>query len=330
MTKKISIIIPCYNQTRLLERNLEYLRKQTYKDFRIFILDDASSENYQEVLSKFTDLDITYERNKNNLGAMGNIFHSIFYQTDSPYKISLHEDDILHPQYLEKAVKILDENKQVAFVCALAKWFDNDADLAEKYTGVEDIGPATILDKTSFIQKILAGKHIMLSSVVYRDSLQRLSDENTVNIQKYLDMYNVYCDRPFLIDLVDKYSVALIEEKVMFTRDHGEYDTRFKDITEEHCFNLVRFYKDNVDNTVSTNHFSRFSTNFLIYSYSEIIHKKMSAYKFVCTGRRLGFIRLSRINKIGVIGILKIIFGRKIVDKIIRRLKRQSRCQRQE
>ncbi len=239
MSKRISITIPCYNQTKLLERNLMYLQRQTLKDFEIIILDDASSENYPAIISKFPNLDITYIRNQKNLGAMGNIFNSIFYKTDTPYKISLHEDDALHPEYLYKAVEILEKNLNVTFVCALARWFKDDAGLDKIYSNTKEINTHIILDKKGFIKKIIEGKHIMLSSAVYRNEIFK----DIPDMSKYMEIYDVYCDRPLLTNLIGDQSVALIEDRAMFTRDHGKNDGRFKNITEDDAFNLMDFYE---------------------------------------------------------------------------------------
>jgi glycosyltransferase involved in cell wall biosynthesis len=69
----------------MLQRALRALQDQTFKDFRIVILDDASDEDYSEILALFSNLDISIERNPVNLGGMRNILKSILYETESPY-----------------------------------------------------------------------------------------------------------------------------------------------------------------------------------------------------------------------------------------------------
>jgi len=302
--KKITVVIPCYNQTALLERNLRYLERQTYKDFDIVILDDKSSEDYPEILSKFPNLDIIYKRNEENLGAMGNIFNSIFYETDSPYKISLHEDDVLHPEYIEKSVQILDARADAVFVCSLAEWFKNDAELTKKYSKLGSIGQTEQLDKAGFIRKILDGRHIMWSSVVYRNAgLKKIQD---------MEKYDVFCDRPFLSSLIGSATIILIDEPVMLTRDHGIDDTRFKNITEEDCFNLLNFYRENLPRPLSRSDSKKmlsYSTNFLMYTHPGIVGRKMSYGRFLRTGHELGLVRLRYVRILGIVGMLKAIFG---------------------
>ncbi|MBT4824994.1 glycosyltransferase [Candidatus Woesearchaeota archaeon] len=51
---KISVIIPVYNQSRLLRHTLESLKRQTFQSFEVIVVDDASSDDSYEVAQKYT------------------------------------------------------------------------------------------------------------------------------------------------------------------------------------------------------------------------------------------------------------------------------------
>lgn len=61
----ISVVIPAYNDSIKLERLLLSLKKQTFKDFEIIVVDDASTDNTYDVAKKYANKLI---RNKNNKG----------------------------------------------------------------------------------------------------------------------------------------------------------------------------------------------------------------------------------------------------------------------
>ena len=322
MNKKLSIVIPCYNQTALLETNLRCLERQVYKDFSIIIIDDRSSENYPAVIEKFSNLDIIYVRNDKNLGAMGNIFNSIFYKSGSQYQMSLHEDDAVHPYYLDMAIKSLDEDDNISFVCTCAEWFKDNVELENKLFDLKKIKEVEKLDCAGFVRSILDGKHIMWGSVVYRTSVLR---PNELDIKKYMETYDVLCDRPFLISLIglDR-KIALVDEKAMFTRDHGEHDGRFKNITEQDNFNLMEFYHDSLPKPLNKSDAKKllsFSTNILIYTYASILGNKRSFRDFMRAGKELGLINLRYMNKVGIVGVAKLLFGEKVINKITRSVK---------
>ena len=62
-------MVTTYNRRRLLEKNLESIFKQTYKNYEILILDDGSSDDTQEYVQGLTDPRIHYHRNIENLAA---------------------------------------------------------------------------------------------------------------------------------------------------------------------------------------------------------------------------------------------------------------------
>jgi len=50
---KVSVIIPTYKRAYLLGRAIESVLDQTYQDFEIIVVDDASSDETREVLKIF-------------------------------------------------------------------------------------------------------------------------------------------------------------------------------------------------------------------------------------------------------------------------------------
>ena len=50
---KISIIVPNYNYAHFLDKRIESILKQTYTDYEIILLDDASTEDSVKVIEKY-------------------------------------------------------------------------------------------------------------------------------------------------------------------------------------------------------------------------------------------------------------------------------------
>ena len=71
MTEKrpaVSVIIPTYNRAHLLDRAIESVLDQTYQDFEIIVVDDASVDETEEVVISFADDRINYIRHQKNKG----------------------------------------------------------------------------------------------------------------------------------------------------------------------------------------------------------------------------------------------------------------------
>lgn len=50
---EISVIIPAYNEERYIEKALDSLKKQSYKNFEIIVVDDGSTDRTREIVKKF-------------------------------------------------------------------------------------------------------------------------------------------------------------------------------------------------------------------------------------------------------------------------------------
>lgn len=57
---RFSIVVPLYNDSHGLKRLLYSLKIQSFKSFEVIIVDDGSTQDYSEILSKYQSLSITY------------------------------------------------------------------------------------------------------------------------------------------------------------------------------------------------------------------------------------------------------------------------------
>jgi hypothetical protein len=68
MVRNLAIVIPVF-KIFFFEQVLESLKNQTNKNFNVYIGNDGSLENFEEIINKYTDsLHITYQYFENNLG----------------------------------------------------------------------------------------------------------------------------------------------------------------------------------------------------------------------------------------------------------------------
>ena len=53
--KKISVIVPAYNEEKYLAKTLKTLRNQTFKDYELIVVDNNSKDRTNEIAKKFAD-----------------------------------------------------------------------------------------------------------------------------------------------------------------------------------------------------------------------------------------------------------------------------------
>ena len=90
MNPRVTIIIPTYNRTDLLEDCLNSLNQQTYKDFSTLVVDDGSEEDIKSFAhDKFPDVDVL--RMPKNRGFAATV-NAGLREADSEYIFLLNND----------------------------------------------------------------------------------------------------------------------------------------------------------------------------------------------------------------------------------------------
>jgi len=107
---KVSVIICTRNRRKLLmERALPSVLKQTYKDFEVIIIDDASEDDTLKKVLALEDKRITIVRNEKRRGlAYGRNLGAKLAKGE--YVVSLDDDNMFHPTFLQKTAWYLDMN----------------------------------------------------------------------------------------------------------------------------------------------------------------------------------------------------------------------------
>lgn len=104
----VSIVIPYYNRPIKLKRALDSINNQSYKDFEIIIIDDASDKPFEAYDNKLFEK-INYIRCNNNKGP--GVARNVGLEVaKGDYVIFLDSDDYLHRDFLKKCVNVLKNN----------------------------------------------------------------------------------------------------------------------------------------------------------------------------------------------------------------------------
>jgi len=119
----ISIIIPVYNQAKHLANCLNSLKKQTYNNYEIIIVNDGSKDNIIKVIEKFKEifgLELIYLE-QDNLGASAARNRGA-KSARGEYIIFCDADVIMKPIMLELMLKTLKDNPNASFCYSSFIW----------------------------------------------------------------------------------------------------------------------------------------------------------------------------------------------------------------
>jgi glycosyltransferase involved in cell wall biosynthesis len=106
---KVSVIIPTHNRANFLRSAIESVLRQTFQDFEIIVVDDASQDRTPEVIKGFPDQRIRYVGHDSHKG-QGASRNAGIKNAVAEYVAFLDDDDEWLPEKLEKQVFLLERS----------------------------------------------------------------------------------------------------------------------------------------------------------------------------------------------------------------------------
>ncbi len=126
MTTKITVIIPNWNGKKLLKQCLKSLECQTFKDFQVFLVDNASEDGSVKMVTRIFP-NVRIYRLANNIG-FGQAVNFGIKNSESPYLMLLNNDIECEASCLDKIYQHLqNENDNCGGVqCRMMNYFERD------------------------------------------------------------------------------------------------------------------------------------------------------------------------------------------------------------
>lgn len=122
-TPKVTVLLPVYNGQNYLREAITSILGQTYTQFELLIINDASTDASEAVIRSFNDPRIRYIQNKKNIRLLATLNKGIEL-AQGEYVARMDQDDISLPQRLEKQVAFLQKNRRVAVAGGAAQLID--------------------------------------------------------------------------------------------------------------------------------------------------------------------------------------------------------------
>ncbi|QID17326.1 glycosyltransferase [Nitrogeniibacter mangrovi] len=134
---RVGIIVPAYNYGHYLDECLGSLAAQTWGDFTALVIDNASTDDTEDVARAWVarDARFRYVRNDTNLGLTRSMLKA-YALLDNELMMLLSADDLLAPRFLEATVGALDAHPECPM--AYTAWetmLDNPGDPAHGQRG---------------------------------------------------------------------------------------------------------------------------------------------------------------------------------------------------
>lgn len=205
-----------FNSSLYVGAQIESIYKQTYKNWHIYVSDDASSDNTRSILNKLSkkNRDITVISNKTNVGVGRNFEIGLRKINNEPLIAVCDSDDIWLPTKLENLVKYMLENNSVILV-------HHDAEIVDE--NLKKIGQSLWSKLLSAQVRPNELNHPKISSLLEKNYISGSTMLFRSKLIKKLE--------PFPIGVVQDYWIALvsctagkigaIDKNLMLYRQHS-------------------------------------------------------------------------------------------------------------
>ncbi|MDD7267806.1 MAG: glycosyltransferase family 2 protein [Lachnospiraceae bacterium] len=214
MSTKVSIVIPVYNVEVWLERCLDSVLQQTYRELEIIMVNDGATDHSEEICRRYLEQDdrlrYVYQENQ-GLSAARNRGQQ---EATGDYVIFIDSDDYIHPDMIALLVDRAESSGAEVTVCGIMNVYQNSSTPQYQDTEFE-----AACDKEDFLRWYLVGDRVP-GSICNKLLKKSLTDKLAFPVGK------IYEDANYTFDLV-----RLANSFYVTTRPYYYYFHRSNSIT---------------------------------------------------------------------------------------------------
>lgn len=211
MKPLISICVTNYNYERFIKETLDSVLSQTYKNFEVIIIDNASTDSSMDIIKSYNDPRIKVFQNEENIGLYQNL-NKCMEKASGELICLLHTDDVYTPNFLEEVVKAYNEYPEHKFfITGVYFWHsqNNKKFPWHPYKSGGVISQTEALIRLAFENNIGNG----LNVVMHRDALEKVGN--------FSNKYRYAADAELWLRMVEEYEFVYIPKLLTYYRIHS-------------------------------------------------------------------------------------------------------------
>lgn len=134
----VSIITPAYNASKTIQKTIDSVEDQTYENWEMIIVNDASKDNTSEIIAAYADKDSRIKFiNLTENGGPVNAWNIAFDVMKGQYVAFLDSDDIWEKDKLSKQLSFMNKN-HYEFTYSMYDWIGMDDKPLNKVITIPD------------------------------------------------------------------------------------------------------------------------------------------------------------------------------------------------
>lgn len=177
--------MPVYNVEKYISIAVQSILNQTFENFELIIIDDASTDKTYNIINQFSDKRIIKLQNKSNRG-IANTLNESFKLAQGKFIARMDGDDISKPDRFEKQLDFMKSNPELIISGSCMELINREGELIkvqEKKIGKEEIKLGLFFGYTSLAHP----------SIIIRKQLLDLFCLRYDSAFQYAEDFDLYC-----------------------------------------------------------------------------------------------------------------------------------------
>lgn len=214
----VTVGIPTFNRAGLLREAIESVLGQTYRNFRLIVSDNASTDETSEIVASFADTRLDYFRADENVGMIEN-FNRLIALAETEFLMLLPDDDWLYPEYLSLALDVLQRSQRIGLVHAAVDEVDIDSRVRRHATSsVKSSHPWVVERGHAILERSMTSTVICQSSATYRTAAIREAGGLTTSEEPFADI-------PLHMRIAQNWDIGYLHRPLVAFRVHDQSET---------------------------------------------------------------------------------------------------------
>lgn len=214
-SSELQVFLPTYHRPDLLRKTIRSVLDQTIRVERICVLDNGGFPVTREMLAEFDGHGIEY-RDTREFGKWGNLLAAQKF-LDREYVLLLHDDDLIHPEYLDVALRVLSSDSDINLLTAQAQPWDISEEPCE-------LPPLTttghLFSPREYATYVYNAGHPSYSLAIYRRDAFK-----GIEVLKNFDSYGKWGDVPLMLESIQSGRAAVLTDACGWMGIHAGQDT---------------------------------------------------------------------------------------------------------
>lgn len=150
----VAVCVPLYDKEQFVGETIRSVLDQTFADFELVVLDNASADRSAEIVNSFDDPRIVLEHNSETVPAGVN-FNKVVALSRAPLVKVLAADDLIHPTCLERQVEELAAHDRAAMVTCRHNMIDESGHVIGKDRLLRTSDLVGVQNRTTVIRRMV-------------------------------------------------------------------------------------------------------------------------------------------------------------------------------